>query len=490
MNTNKLYAAVDLGSNSFHMIIMKEDNGRLILIDRLRELVQLAFGITELGDLDSIVEGRAIECLKRFGERLSVIEKSQIKIVGTNSLRNFKNRKNFIEQAEKILGIPIEVITSHEEARLIYLGVSQSISLFQNECLLIDIGGGSTEFIVGKGSNISYITSLEMGCVSYTKHFFKDEINAKTIEQACLAVAKQLQPHLLTLQNHNRQLIGSSGSIKTIANLLIKEGFSEELITLSALGKLLKQVKQLKSVKAITKCYDLSQERAEVVTAGLVILYQTFISLNLSHMLVAKTAMREGMILDLLGKPAIEDTRFTTISSLVSRFDIDKKQAQSVINCSLTLAKLFSSRIEIPDQALHFLKWAAQLHEIGLSISHIHFYKHSAYIIQYADLDSFSEQEQLIIATIIRHCKRKIYLEAYKELPKYTLFITIILRLAIIFNRNRQYTNLGLETLTIKGNSIKLSFTDQFIEQHALFKEDLETEAKYLAQIDYQLKWS
>lgn len=490
MGVDKLFAAVDLGSNSFHLIIMREEHGRLILVDRLREMVQLAFGISETGELDSEVEVRALNCLSRFGERLSGMERSQIRVVGTNALRILQNHKSFIHAAEEKLKVNIDIISGHEEARLIYLGVSQSINFYKNKIFVIDIGGGSTEFIIGNDADIEFITSLEMGCVSYTKQFFKNKINAENIEKTNLAVADKLHPYLKTLQNNACQLVGASGSIKTIANLLLKEKLSDNYISLEALNKLLTRVIKHKSTKAIAKYYDLSLERAEVLLAGLVILRQIFLSLNLEQMLVAETAMREGIILDLLKLEHRDDIKNITINSLVTRFSIDQNQAQRVADTSIKLAEMINLSSNTPPQCMQYLTWAAQLHELGLLLSYSHYHRHSAYIIQHTDLNGFSEQDKLIISTIIQHHRRRIYLEAYDDLPDFVLILTIILRLSVILNRTRQYIKSPLPSLLINEKEITLKFSNQFIGQYPLLEEDLRTEEKYLAQIDYQLNWS
>ncbi|GBU10358.1 exopolyphosphatase [Gammaproteobacteria bacterium] len=489
MSEKRLLAAVDLGSNSFHLAVMQEDNGRLLVVDKVREMVQLAFGLDDDKNLDPDVCARALECLSRFGERIKGVPKDSLRIVGTNTLRNLKNSQYFLSEAQKCLGAPIDVISGREEARLIYLGVSQNIESTENELLVMDIGGGSTEFIVGKGTSVRFAESLEMGCVHFSKLFFADGINKGQIKKAKLQAEYEIQPYIWRLAGNFRQITGASGSIKTILSLLLREEFETDLITLEGMEKLLAKMLDLKNPKAIAKYFDLEAERAQVITGGLVILMQAFESLGFESMKVADTGMREGIVLDLLGRNDTEDMRDRTISSLLVRFAADESHAKRVAGTSLILADLVKDSWNIGAKPIRFLNWAAHLHEIGLAVSHSQYHRHGAYLVANADLDGLSQQDQQIIAAIIRHHRRKIHLEAYEYLPCFTLSLTILLRLSVILHRSRADGPPGIIKISAANAHLKLIFKEGWLENRKLLVADLKNEARYLEQVDFDLSW-
>lgn len=495
MSENRLFAAVDLGSNSFHLAVMQEDNGRLLIVDRVREMVQLAFGLDEDKNLDIEVRDRALACLSRFGERLQGIPKENVRVVGTNTLRNLKDRRYFLAEAQQRLGVPIDVISGREEARLIYLGVSQHIEATEKELLVMDIGGGSTEFIVGQGTSVNFAESLEMGCVSFSKRFFYEGVTKEAIKRAKLDVESELQPYIWRLKGNARQITGASGSIKTIMSLLLREEFETDVITQNGMKKLLAQMLELKTAKAISKYYELSPERGQVIAGGLVILLQTFESLDFEGMKVADTGMREGIVLDMLGRNDTEDMRDRTISSLLTRFAADEDHAARVTRTALLLANLVKTSWTLDAKSLRFLTWAAHLHEIGLAVSHSQYHRHGAYLVANADLDGLSEQDQQIIATIIRHHRRKVHLEAYEYLPDFVLYLTIILRLSVILHRNRsddpsQDGSFHIAKIKANKNAIKLEFEEGWLERHLLLDEDLKNEARHLMGANFEFSWA
>ncbi len=489
--SEQLFAAVDLGSNSFHLIIVQEDNGRLVVVDKIREMVQLAFGLQEDNSLEDEVKIRALDCLTRFGERLVSVPKSHIRAVGTNAFRRLKNPAQFLYEAEQRLGTTIDIIAGREEARLIYLGVSQHIEHHTKELLVMDIGGGSTEFIVGEGTSLKFVESLEIGCVTFSKRFFNDNITTDNIKRARLAVASELQPYIIALtDNRHRYITGASGSIKTIAAMLHHEGWCLEGIHLEGLDKLLAILLELKTHKAISKYFDLTPERARVITAGVVILLQVFESFKFKRMNVADTAMREGIILDLLGRLHKEDMRDRTIKSLLIRFGVDELQASRVTETSLLLSYAVKAEWALTTADLRYLNWAAYLHEIGLFVEHSNYHRHGEYFIQHADLDGLSERDKRIIATIIRNHRRKIHQDFYEYLPASALYITLILRLSVIFHRTRQDLNLGLDRIEAQNKSLRLHFTmPETDSPYLLLEEDLTNERKYWRQIGFELSW-
>lgn len=490
-----IYAVIDLGSNSFHMAVMQEDNGRILVVDRIKEMVQLGYGLLDGGGLDPVVRERALHCLRKFRERLVTIAPSNRRAVGTLTLRKLKD-PSFIREAEQALGMPIDIISGREEARLIYLGVSQYIHLEDQEqdLFVIDIGGGSTEFILGHKSSIKAAYSQDVGCVNMTRKFFaKGEFTRANYEQAFTYVESELQSLRYLIPYKNAHFVGASGTIKTLGTLVSVFGPQEEFITAASLDHLVEKFIELGKTKKIAKSFDLSEPRADVVGAGLVILQAAFKTLSIEKMAVTNVALREGILFDLLGRVHQKDRRDETIQALIARLGADEEQARRVAITSMKLVKMLKNskgdQIELSDEAVRYLKWASYLHEIGLAISHHRQYKHSAYLVEHADLDGFSKQDQKILATMIRYQQRKIDPSAFEGMPDYLLLITCLLRISVLFNRGRYLKESPNVEISLSKDEIKLQFEKGWLKEHPLFREDLLSEQKYLKQIGTALTW-
>ena len=488
-----IYAVIDLGSNSFHMAVMQEDNGRILVLDRIKEMVQLGYGLLDGGGIDPIVRERSLHCLRKFRERLANIASENCRAVGTLTLRKMKD-PSFIQEAEAALGMPIDIISGREEARLIYLGVSQYANVTGKDLFVMDIGGGSTEFILGRENTIKEAYSRDVGCVNMTRKFFPDgEISQAAYDQALIYVASELQSLRYLMPYQDACFVGASGTIRTIGELLSYIGLQDELITGEALKRLARKFVDLGSNKKIAKFFDLSELRADVMPAGLVILQSAFKILSIKEMSVTNVALREGMLFDLLGRVQQKDRRDETISSLITRIGADEDQARRVAITSLKLAKMLKdpagNKVNLEDVALRYLKWASYLHEIGLSISHHRQYKHAAYLVEHADLDGFSKQDQKILATIIYNHQRKIDLDDFVGMPEYVLLITLLLRVSVLFNRGRYLQESPDVEVVVADREIKLSFGKGWLRDHPLFKEDLHSEQKFLHQAGIALNW-
>lgn len=488
-----IYAVIDLGSNSFHMAVMQEDNGRILVVDRIKEMVQLGYGLLDGGGIDPIVRERALHCLRKFRERLVNISPENRRAVGTLTLRKMKD-PTFIQEAEAALGMPIDIISGREEARLIYLGVSQYANVTDRDLFVMDIGGGSTEFILGREETIKEAYSRDVGCVNMTRKFFADgQFTQEKFEQAMTFVESELQSLRYLIPYQDAYFIGASGTIRTISELLPFIGLQDEFITREALKRLARKFIDLGTNKKIAKFFDLNELRADVMVAGLVILKAAFKVLSISEMSITNVALREGMLFDLLGRIHQKDRREETISSLITRIGADEGQARRVAITSLKLAKMLKDpeghKINLEDAALRYLKWASYLHEIGLSISHHRQYKHAAYLVEHADLDGFSKQDQKILATIIYNHQRKIDLDDFKGMPEYVLLITLLLRVSVLFNRGRYLQESPDVEVVVTDREIKLSFSKGWLREHPLFKEDLHSEQKFLHQAGIALNW-
>lgn len=492
MNDN-IYAVIDLGSNSFHMAVMQEDNGRILVVDRIKEMVQLGYGLLDGGKIDPTVRERALHCLRMFRERLVTISPQNRRAVGTLTLRKVKD-PSFIREVEAALGMPVDIISGREEARLIYLGVSQYIHVPDRDLFVMDIGGGSTEFILGHGNSIKAAYSRDVGCVNMTRRFFAEgDFSQASYDHAFMFIESELQSLRYLIPDTDAVCVGASGTIKTIGTLITYLGFDAEVITAESLKRLARKFIALGTTKKIAKFFDISDLRADVIGAGLIILQAAFKVLAIKEMTATSVALREGMLFDLLGRVHQKDRRDETISSLITRLGADEAQARRVAITSLKLAKLLKNvegeRIVIEDEGLRYLKWASYLHEIGLSISHHRHYKHSAYLVEHADLDGFSKQDQKVLSAIIRNHQRKIDLDAFEGLPSYTLLITLLLRVSVLFNRGRYLQESPNVGIVISREEITLTFEKGWLKDHPLFKEDLHAEQKFLKQAGIDLKW-
>ena len=392
------YAAVDLGSNSFHMIVAREQEGQLHIVDRLREMVRLSAGLDAAKCLSEDAQNRALECLQRFGQRVSDIPQGKLRAVGTNTLRSAHNSRAFLTKAEQALGHPIEIISGMEEARLIYLGVAHSLAADESKRLVVDIGGGSTEVIIGEGFAPMCMESLYMGCVSMTMRFFADgKITSQAWKRAEIAALVELEP-IVTLYRQVGwdKAIGASGTIKAVRNVVQAMGWCENGISAAAMKKLVSALKKAGSFDKI-KLSGLSEDRRPVFAGGVAVLNGVFKALQIEHMEVSDGALREGLLHDLLGRIHHQDVRGLSVAAVTKRFQLDLAQAARVED---TVKQLLSQvakdwHLDINEDS-QWLSWATQLNELGLNIAHSHHHKHGAYIVQNGDLSGFSQQGQAI----------------------------------------------------------------------------------------------
>ena len=493
----EIVAAVDLGSNSFHMIVCSLKQDKLQVIDRLKETVRLASGLTKEGLIDEATQQRAFLCLEKFAQRVRHFPVGSVRIVGTNTLRMAKNSAQFIAKAEEILNHPIHIISGIEEARLIYLGVTYSLGSSGNQLrLIMDIGGGSTEYIIGTGDTPKEKESLNMGCVTTTNRFFKDgQLSKQAFAQAVLFAQQHLEPFQKKFhRKHWQQAIGASGSLRSISRVLQAKGWSNNGITKDGLEQLVNRINQCNHINELN-LPELDNDRLPVFVGGVAIVYATFKSLGISQMTVADGALREGLIQDLLGRLDNHDTRSSTVEFLTKRYHTDKKQAVRVkATIALMLQQLEKKHAWATDEtAVQFLLWAADLHEIGIDIAHSQYHKHSAYLIENSDLAGFSRQDQTLLATIVRVHRKKISAGIFNELPapwhKQAIYLTLVLRLAILLHRSRDETALPSFKITIDKSKISLKFPKLWLEQAPLTQADLLQESDYLKAAGYKLEF-
>lgn len=489
-----LLAAVDMGSNSFYMVVARLVDGQLKPIDVMSEKVQLAAGLDSSGLLSESVQQVGLECLSRFAQRLADLPRKSIRAVGTNALREAVNSDEFIERASQILGIPVQIIAGREEARLIHLGVSHTLAHDSGRRLVIDIGGGSTECVIGERFEPRLLESLQMGCVSFTKQFFH---SGQITESAFLKAETAAQQELLSLRRDYRRLgwsncAGSSGTIKAIKQACEALGYCEISLTTAAIRKLKEYLLKQAHVDKLS-FENIKPERIAVLPAGLAILTATFNSLGIKEMEYSDGALREGVLYDMAGRLRHEDVRERTILALMRRYHVDAKHAAAVEATALIALAQIKDKWNLGDSEYHdMLCWSARSHEIGLTISHSRFHRHSAYLLQHSDLPGFSNLDQLLLAFLVRGHRRKIPKDELRALPKQKqdayLKLCLILRLAIILHRSRSKARLPALNLRVEDQKLQLSFPPGWLAQHPLTQADLEQEIEFLRAIDYKLK--
>jgi len=492
---SRMVAAVDLGSNSFHMIIASlEENGSLKVIDRIKEMVRLGAGLNEKHYLDEETQQRALDCLSRFSQRLQNINEKDIRITGTNTLRIAKNSNKFIKKARRVLNHKIEIISGVEEARLVYHGAVYSLAELGSQRLVVDIGGGSTEIIIGKDNKPIKLESLEMGCVSVTKKFFSDGIISQSrLKEAEIFARQEIENvRYEYIKTGWEQCVGTSGSIRSISKVLLTNNITDGTITDKGLKILLEKLLDFKSTNKI-KLAGLSSDRQAVFIGGLVVLTATFKALKLKEMIASDGALREGLMLDIVGRIKHEDIREISVAQLATRYAIRQQHADNVnLSCEHLYSELCKPWSLNDDNQKIILYWAARLHEMGLAISHSSYHKHSAYLACHSDMPGFSIQEQLLLSQLIRYHRQKIILSEIEShsanYRKKLIRLIIILRIAVILNRSiPEYQNPDYK-IKIKNNTLKLEFPKHWFDENPLTIADLQSEVEYLSSIGFELK--
>jgi len=487
------FAAIDLGSNSFHMVIVREEEHGLTVIDREREMVRLAAGLNKNNKIRKKSAERALDCLARFGQRLRDLESENVRIVGTNALRKAKNSTKFIRKAEKLLGYSIEIISGVEEARLIYLGVAQTLQGERGRRMVVDIGGGSTEIIVGDKSDPIYLDSLYMGCVSSSETFFAEgKYSRKRMHRAIFNACLELEPDIARLQSlAAKDIIGTSGTARAIEQVLRENGWSDTGITLEGLEKLVSVIVDARRIENL-KLDGLSDDRHPVFAGGVAVMMAIFKTLDIQFMRISDGALREGVLHDLIGRVRSEDKRATTVIELMRRHHIDSDQAERVRSTALMLFNQVKHQ-RLLKRERRLLGWAAQLHEIGLMIAHSQHHMHAGYVLENMDLPGFSRQEQGALALLVRLHRRKfnpvlIQDSIYLRSDALSL-IARLLRIAVLINRGR--TQFDPPKLSITVNNIldmELEIDTDWLQNHPLTAADLEQETNQLRTVGIRLQ--
>ena len=473
-----LLAAIDLGSNSFHLIIAKSEFGELRPVHALAEKVQLG-ETSGAAMLTSGAISRGLTCLERFKQLIDSTTPVKIRVVGTNALRRAKNRQDFIEPAEQILGAPIDVIYGREEARLIYLGVAHTLSDDEDTRLVVDIGGGSTEFILGRRFEPIRLESLQMGCVSFGQAFFPDGNISKERFEAAYHRARIEISHIK--RNYQKNLwaeaVGSSGTLRAIETLITAAGWREDGIDRDSLAKLQRLLLTFNRIDDID-LPGLSETRKGVVTAGLAITLGIFDGLQIPLMRTSAGALREGVIYDLLGRFSHEDVRNRSVSAMQQRYSVDQRIADLVTQRVTILAEATKEHWGLQVDDIELLKWAGALHEIGVAISQKNYSQHSAYLVLNTDLPGFAQQDQEVMATLITGLKGKPRSELLdgvaKRKRRSVARMMVLLRLAVMLKHVEALEEIPDLSVSADESSLTLAFPQSWGEDHPLTVWEIE----------------
>ncbi|MFD2179505.1 exopolyphosphatase [Veronia pacifica] len=477
-------AAIDLGSNSFHMVVARIVGQGLQIISRHKQRVRLGAGLDDHDNLDNASITRGVECLAMFSERLKGFEPENVRVAATHTLRQAANAHVFLKRAETVFPYPIEVIPGEEEARLIYLGVSHT-QPGEGKRLVVDIGGGSTELVIGNKFDSKLLSSKHMGCVTYNKRFFPDgKLSAKHFAAAELSAEGKLESIAQSyIKKGWESAVGSSGTIKAIKEVIIAQGFDDGDITRKRLEHIIEKLMAFTTLDEI-KLPGLPEERVPVFAAGVAILSGTFRALNIDRMVFSDAALREGLLYEMEERFQHSDIRARTAGDLASRYHVDLEHAARVQQVAANLyAQCEPNPGNRKTELGVLLSWAALLHEVGLSISHSGFHKHSAYILQNTNLPGFNQEQQTVLASLTRFHRKSLKLQ---EMPEFVLFkpkqiypLIRSLRLACVLNVQRTDEELPDIELSAHEKDWSLTFPEGWLKSNRLLAADLETEKQY-----------
>ncbi|RDV26654.1 guanosine-5'-triphosphate,3'-diphosphate pyrophosphatase [Alteromonas aestuariivivens] len=475
------YAAVDLGSNSFHMVVVHVVNGSVQIIGKIKQKVRLAAGLDEHMALDDISMERGWQCLQTFSERLQDIPASNIRVVATATLRLATNAQVFIKKAEQILGHKLEVISGEEEARQIYLGVAYT-SANQGNSLVIDIGGASTEIIIGNDMQPIHLVSLDMGCVTFMERYFQNghlsEQNFASAKAAAHALLDSVAESFLCFDWQN--CLGASGTPQAITEILVTQGISDA-IRLDYLHALEQQCVACAELEQLD-IEGLEESRKPIFPSGLAILISLFERLEIDTMNISGGALREGLIYGMLDNTQENDRRQQSLNQAMARYHIDKHHAESVRTVALKLCHQMCAQASIchlDTEAV--LGAAATLHEIGLHIEYKKHHEHGAYILTYIDLPGFTRLQRAGIRDLVRSHRLTINSNVFEhyhdEVRPMLEGLLRVLRISVVLCLRRQNKHVPEVKLTVNGNHWSLNFPDGWLKAHPLINAELANEA-------------
>jgi exopolyphosphatase/guanosine-5'-triphosphate,3'-diphosphate pyrophosphatase len=486
IGANTQYAGIDLGSNSFHMVLAHASSiGGLRMIDRHKEYVRMAAGLDSDNYLSSESIQRGLQCLKRFAERLQDVPVDHIRCVGTNTLRQARNASDFLEEGEAILGRRIDIVSGLEEARLVYQGVMLEAPQAGRR-LVIDIGGGSTEIILGTEKGPERLDSMHVGCVSTTSRFFQEGLVLDASMRAAILNSKRQLQHLYPdLRGQFEFALGSSGTINCIGRIVTDLFGTQGKVTRQSLHQLEQLVIESGRIGAF-KHPEVSQDRSLVLAGGIAVLQGVMSAFKLEEITPVSTALREGLLVELIGRERYGDRREETIRSLQQQFDVDTTQAERVERTALYFFEQVKDWVQVERQdARDLLRWSARLHEVGIFMGFSGYQKHSAYLVANSDLPGFSVDKQRTIAALVLFHRGQI---SHRRLERFKLGgcfhprLVALLRLAVRLNRRRSERPLPDINVQANDRHLTLDFPEQWLAEHPLAELDLASEQRRCAE--------
>lgn len=491
------FAAIDLGSNSFHMIVARIVNGSIQVLSRIKRRVRLAEGLDENRILSQAAIERGVACLGLFAKRLDGFSAENVKVVGTYTLRRAVNNQDFLDQAAKVFPFSINIISGQEEAKLIYSGVSHT-QAEKGRKLVVDIGGGSTEMSIGDGFFPLRAESRHMGCVSFAKRFFDGgELSRERFEKAYQTAMHKIEDLGCEYRELGWQnVFGSSGTVKTVSKVLSMNGYRDGVITEERLQCLINECLKFDNLHQI-HLKGLLEERADILLPGLAILLALFHTFQIHSMRYSDGALREGVMYGLDDVFQVSNIRQRTAEALAAQFNIDTVQAQRVRETALQLFEQvhhWKNRKQLKELR-SMLKWASLLHEVGITINHKNVHRHSAYIIAHSDLPGFDGEQKHLLSLLMKHHIKGFKRSDIRSTNRYQhrdiLTLLRLFRLAVLLNKARQAApKMDDLTLTAEKNAWTLQFEQGFLNRNPLISVDLEDEAKQLAMLDFVLNFN
>jgi len=476
------------------MVVARHTHGQLVILDRLREMVRLGAGLESDGRLNKDVAARAIACLERFGQRLRDMRPDSVRVVGTNALRRAKRAEAFIERAREALGHPIEIVSGIEEARLIYSGVAHTSPAGPGRRLVCDIGGGSTEIIIGEGLEPLELESLQMGCVRISEAFFADgRLSQKRMQRARVAARQAIEPYQAAFRRRGwDEAVGSSGTVRAIGDSIRELDPTAVDIGADGLERIIHELSEIEHIRDL-RLSALTDDRKLSFAGGVAVLAEVFEQLGIESMKVAEGAMREGLLYDLVGRYTDEDARESTVRSMQQRYHVDLAQADRVESTAVKFLEQVEQIWPLADPATEqILRWAARLHEIGLDVAHSGYHRHGAYLLANADMAGFPREEQKLLAIMVGSHRRKPAIEEADNLAppwdERAPPMTLLLRLAVLLHRGRSTVALPDIRLTARADSLEVRFPAGWLDDHPLTVADLQLEIENLKTVGVRLR--
>ncbi|MCR1000050.1 exopolyphosphatase [Serratia rubidaea] len=492
LSSSTLYAAIDLGSNSFHMLVVREVAGSIQTLARIKRKVRLAAGLDQDNNLSHDAMQRGWQCLRLFSERLQDIPREQIRVVATATLRLAQNADEFLHTAQQILGCPVQVISGEEEARLIYHGVAHTTG-GPDRRLVVDIGGGSTELVTGSGAQAAQLYSLSMGCVTWLERFFSDRnLGRDNFDRAELAAREMVRPIAPALREHGWQIcVGASGTVQALQEIMVAQGMDER-ITLPKLRQLKQRAIQCGKLEEL-EIEGLTLERALVFPSGLSILLAIFQELGIESMTLAGGALREGLVYGMLHLPVEQDIRHRTLRNLQRRYLLDTEQASRVAQLAANFSQQVANEWQLDSRSRELLHAACLIHEIGLSVDFKQAPQHAAYLIRHLALPGFTPAQKKLLAALLQNQSNTLDLTLLSQQnavpPRIAQHLCRLLRLAIIFASRRRDDTLPAVRLRAHQNddTLRVIVPHGWLEQHPLRGEELEQESHWQSYVHWPL---